>query len=176
MFFSQNQFIHHILSSRKFYSFPKLKIMKISLSILWDFLFVQALVDLREYSQCQFYCKWKQIKTIEGKLNKVITWKTPNNNQTGTSIKSNSNKVFFYRHWDIPQLPQSVHPPPDHCAGHCDHPDDGGGGGGQHAGHHRHRHGAQPQSCPELVHRLPGLCWPQPWSHHHALFSCLWGK
>ena len=66
----------------------KLKIMKISLSILWDFLFVQALVDLREreYSQCQFYCKWKQIKTIEVKLNKVITWKTPNNNQTGTSI------------------------------------------------------------------------------------------
>ena len=90
MFFSQNQFIHHILSSRKFYSFPKLKIMKISLSILWDFLFVQALVDLREYSQCQFYCKWKQIKTIEVKLNKVITMKTPNNNQTGTS-----NKVFF---------------------------------------------------------------------------------
>ena len=69
--------------------------MKISLSILWDFLFVQALVDLREYSQCQFYCKWKQIKTIEVKLNKVITCKTPNNNQTGTSIKTTVTKYFF---------------------------------------------------------------------------------
>ena len=48
---------------------------------------MQALVDLRESSQCQFYCKWKQIKTIEVKLNKVITWKTPNNHEPGTLIK-----------------------------------------------------------------------------------------
>ena len=56
---------------------------------------MQALVDLREYSQCQFYCKWKQIKTIEVKLNKVITSKTPNNNQTGTLTKLAAIKYLF---------------------------------------------------------------------------------
>ena len=46
---------------------------------------------------------------------------------------------------------------PDHPAGGGDHPDDGDGGGGEHAGHHRHRHRAQPKHCTELVHRVPGI-------------------